>query len=67
MDDGTGDWDYPESVSVLEEAGFFEIEVYIQRRRYIVFNFVKNREIYQGLRRMWKTVAKFTGGSSLLM
>ena len=67
MDDGTGDWDYPQSVSVLEKAGLFEIEVYIQRRRDAVFNFVKNQEIYQGLRRMWKTVTQFTGGGNLLM
>ena len=33
--------------SVLDEAGLFDIEVYIQRRRDTVFNFVKNREIYQ--------------------
>jgi hypothetical protein len=32
---------------MLEEAGLFEIEVYIQRRRSIVFNFVKNRDIYR--------------------
>ena len=31
----------------VREAGLCEIEVYIQRRRYIMFNFVKNREIYQ--------------------
>ena len=30
-----------------EEGGLCEIEVYIQRRRDIMFNFVKNREIYQ--------------------
>jgi hypothetical protein len=45
--DGTDEWIYPSSESVLDEAGLFEIEVYIQRRRDTVFNFVKNREIYQ--------------------
>ena len=35
------------TVGVLEEGGLCEIEVYIQRRRDIMFNFVKNREIYQ--------------------
>ena len=34
-------------LAVLEDAGLFEIEVYIQRRRDTIFTFVKNREIYQ--------------------
>ena len=33
LNDGTGEWIYPSSESVLEDAGLFEIEVYIQRRR----------------------------------
>jgi hypothetical protein len=45
--DGTDDRIYPSSESVLEESGLFEIEVYIQRRRDTVFNFVKNRYIYR--------------------
>ena len=47
MKDGTGEWILPSSEAVLEDAGLFEIEVYIQRRRDTVFTFVKNREIYQ--------------------
>ena len=42
LNDGTGEWIYPSSKSVLEDAGLFEIEVYIQRRRDTVF-----REIYR--------------------
>ena len=45
--DGTDEWIYPSSESVLEKAGLFEIEVYIQRRRDTVFTFVKNRNIYR--------------------
>ena len=46
LNDGTGEWIYPPSESVLEDAGLFEIEVYIQRRRDTVITFVKNRDIY---------------------
>ena len=42
LNDGTDEWIYPSSESVLEDAGLFEIE-----RRDTVFNFVKNREIYR--------------------
>jgi hypothetical protein len=47
LNDGTDEWLYPPRESVLEDAGLFEIEVYIQRRRDTVFTFVKNREIYR--------------------
>ena len=47
LNDGTDKWNYPSSESVLEDAGLFEIEVYIQRRRDTVFTFVQNREIYK--------------------
>ena len=47
MKDGTGEWILPSSESVLEDAGLFEIEVYIQRHRDTVFTFIKNREIYR--------------------
>ena len=47
LNDGTDEWIYPTSESMLEDARLFEIEVYIQRRRDTVFNFVKNREIYR--------------------
>ena len=47
LNDGTDEWIYPSSESVLEDAGLFEIEVYIQRRRDTVFTFVQNREIYR--------------------
>jgi hypothetical protein len=40
-------WIHPSSESVLEEAGLFEIDVYIQRRRDTVFNFGRNRDIYR--------------------
>ena len=44
----TDEWIYqPTSESVLEDAGPFEIEFYIQRRRGTVSNFVKNRECYE--------------------
>ena len=32
---------------MLEEAGILEIEVYTQRRRDTVLNFVTNRDIYR--------------------
>ena len=32
---------------MLEDAGLFEIEVYIQRRRDTVFTIFKNRDIYR--------------------
>ena len=42
-----GTWVYPSSASVLEEAGLYEIDHYIQKRRETVLEFVKEREIYQ--------------------
>ena len=45
--DDEGTWTYPSNESVLEDAGFFPMETYIQRRRDTVFKFVKNRLIYQ--------------------
>jgi hypothetical protein len=69
LNDGTGEWIYPSSEAVLEDAGLFEIEVYIQRRRDTVFKFVKNRKSIENVwnsRRMWKTVSIFTGGSLLI-
>ena len=43
----SGTWVYPSSASVLEEAGLYEINHYIQKRRETVLEFVKEREIYQ--------------------
>jgi hypothetical protein len=45
--DDEGTWTYPSNESVLEDAGFFTMETYIQRRRDTIFNFVKDRPIYQ--------------------
>jgi hypothetical protein len=45
--DDEGIWTYPSNESVLEDAGFFTMETYIQRRRDTIFNFGKNRPIYQ--------------------
>ena len=36
--DESGAWVYPDSASVLEDAGLFEIETYIQRRRDTIFH-----------------------------
>jgi L-rhamnose mutarotase len=47
MNDGSDELIYPSSASVLKDAGLSEIEVYIQRRRDTVFNFVNNRDIYR--------------------
>jgi hypothetical protein len=42
-----GVWTYPPTDSVLEDAGVFPIKTYIQRRQNTIFNFVKDRPIYQ--------------------
>jgi hypothetical protein len=39
--DDDGIWTYPSSDSVLEDAGLFSIETYIQRRRKTIVDFVK--------------------------
>ena len=49
---------------MLENAGLFEIEIYIQRRRDTVFNFVKNREIYRECLELETDVDNSEGGSS---
>jgi hypothetical protein len=43
----TAEWSYPRERVMLEEVGLFEIEVYIQRHRETVFNFVKDWGISQ--------------------
>ena len=45
LDDGT--WVYPSSAMVMEDAGLFEIEHYIQQRRNTIFQFVKDRTMYK--------------------
>ena len=45
--DDEGIWTYPSNESVLEDAGLFTMGTYIQRRRDTIFNFVKDRPIYQ--------------------
>lgn len=45
-DPGTAEWSYPKERVMLEEVGLFE-EVYIQRHRETVFNFVKDWGISQ--------------------
>ena len=42
-----GTWTHPSSALVLEDAGLFEIDHYIQQRRDTIFSFVKDRDIYQ--------------------
>ena len=41
--DGTEQWVYPKNETVLADAGLFDIEVYIQRRRDTIHAFVKDR------------------------
>ena len=42
-----GTWTYPHSETVLEDAGLLKIEEYIQKRRDTIFDFVRNRQVYQ--------------------
>ena len=46
QDELTGEWICPDSKEVLEKAGVWTIEEYIQRRRDTILPYAKSREIY---------------------
>ena len=45
-DAGTGNWNYPASTAVLEKAGLYTINEYIQVRRQTIASFIVNRPIF---------------------
>ena len=67
--DESEEWVYPDSASVLEDAGLFEIETSIQRQRDTIFhNYLKIRKVIGlagTLRRICPLV--HSGGSRLLI
>ena len=44
LEDGT--WEYPPSEEILEQAGLYTIQEYIQRRRDTITRYIRNRPIY---------------------
>ena len=74
LNDGTNEWEYPESASVLEEAGLHDIEAYIQRRRDTIHGFVRGRDSYRTCRDLvsdgeathywWNQSFSFSGNST---
>ena len=43
---GMGKWTYPALTAVLEKAGLYTIEKYIQVRRQTIASFIVNRPIF---------------------
>ena len=62
---GMGKWTYPTSTAILEKAGLYNIEEYIQIRRQTITSFTVNRPIFdlcrEGERRRGSSNRQFDG------
>ena len=67
--DNEGIWTYPSNESVLEDAGLFPMETYIQRRRDTILPSSRIGLSIRGVRsqRLSLTVKQCTGGSNILV